>query len=148
MKMIDPLLLSTNLTNASSGIQNSVGSAWSLTGIAGIVVIVAVAAVFVGSSVTRIEWFHEKLQTFSESLYYTAVGLASTVVVGVIIAPMYYVSQADGETQQLALYAVGGLLAAYVVFTGLGYVVDSVILSTWREYKEDNREPTEVAESD
>jgi len=146
--MIDPLLLATNLTNASSSLQNNVGSAWSMAGIAGIVVIVAVAAVFVGSSVSRIEWVHEKLQTFSQSLYYTAVGLASTVVVGVVVSPLYFLSQADGETQQFALYAVGGLLVAYVVFTGLGYVVDSVILSTWREYKDDNIEPTEVAESD
>jgi len=124
------------------------GSTFGILPIAAVVIIVAVAAVFVGSSVTRIEWFHEKLETFSESLYYTAVGLASTVVVGVIIAPMYFVSQADGGTQRIALYAVGGLLVAYIVFTLLGYVIDRVILSTWREYKDDNIEPTEVAESD
>jgi len=144
--MIDPLLLTANFSNASSSLQTSVGSAWSVGGIAAIVVIVAIAAVFVGSSVTRIQWVHEKLQTFSESLYYTAVGLASTVVVGVVVSPIYFVSQADGETKTFALYVVGGIVLSYLIFTLLGYVVDKIILSTWREYKENHIEPTEVAE--
>jgi hypothetical protein len=145
--MTDPLLLTTNFSNATNSLNGSIGSTFGLLPIVGIVVIVAVVAVFVGSSVARIEWVHEKLQTFSQSLYYTFVGLASTVVLGVILTPIYFVSQADSGTQKLALYAVGGLIIAYVVFTGLGVVVDRVLLSTWREYKE-NIEPTEVAESD
>jgi len=130
--MIQPLLTSANFTNASNSLAGG-ASSFGLLGTTFVVVIIAVIGVFVGSSVSRIEWVHEKLQTFSQSLYYTAVGLASTVVVGVVVSPIYFISQADGQTKTYALYAVGGLLLAYVVFTGLGLVVDRVILSTYRE---------------
>jgi len=123
------------LHNASSSLQGSVNSAWGLFPVLG-VVLIAVAAVFVGSEVQRIEWLHDKLKTFSASLYYTAIGLASTLVVGVLVAPMYYLSRADGQTQKYVLYAIGGLLVAYIVFTGLGYVVDRTILSNVREYRD------------
>jgi len=32
------------------------------------------------------------------------------------------------------LYAIGGLIAAYVVFTILGYIVDRLIVTNLREY--------------
>jgi hypothetical protein len=57
-------------------------------------------------------------------------------VVGAIAAPLYFISQADGQTKAYALYAIGGLVGAYIVFTALGYLVDSVVLSTWREYRD------------
>jgi ABC-type Fe3+ transport system permease subunit len=102
------------------------------------VVVIAVVAVFVGSSVSRIQWVHEKLQAFSQTLYYTAVGLASTVVVGVVVSPVYFLSRADGQTQAYAGYAMAGLVLAYGVFTTLGYVVDHYLLETWREYHEEH----------
>jgi hypothetical protein len=136
--MIESVFLDTaNLSNASSSLQTNINSGYSLTGVAFITVLVAVAVVFLYSDVKRIEWFHDKLKTFSRSLYYTAIGLASTVVIGAIFAPLYYLSQSDGQTQTYALYAVGGVIVAYGVFTGLGYIVDKVILSSWREYKQE-----------
>ena len=138
--MYGVVLESANLSNASSSLQGNVNSAFGLSAVVVVVLLAIVMALFVGSSVTRIQWVHEKLQTFSESLYYTAIGLASTVVVGVLVAPLYYVSQADGQTQTYALYALGGVILAYVGFTSLGYVVDRVVLSTWREYRENHIE--------
>jgi len=136
--MTEPLLQATNSTlqNASSGISSGMASSYGMSITAFIIVIVAVVAVFVGSSVRRIQWVHDKLKAFSQTLYYTAVGLGATVVVGVVVAPIYYLSTADGQTQAYVGYAVGGLVGAYVVFTLVGYVVDHVILSTWRDYQE------------
>lgn len=124
------------LQNASSGLSGSFNSSFGLSVVAVLTVLIAVALVFVGSHVQRIQWLHEKLQAFSGTLYYTAVGVAATLVLVAIAAPMYLLSQADGQTRAYALYALGGLVGAYVVFTGLGYLVDSVVLSTWREYRE------------
>jgi len=135
--MIETVLLDTaNLSNASSGLQATSGNSFGLVGTALLTVLLAVALVFVGSHASRIEWLHTKLKAFSRSLYYTAVGLASTLVLGVVVTPMWYLSQADGQTQTYALYAVGGVILAYIAFTGLGYVVDKIMLSSWREYRE------------
>jgi len=133
--MITTIALSTNMTNASSSLTDGFGSSGGLVPIISIVIIVSVA-IFVGSSVSRIEWFHDKLKTFSQSLYYTAIGVASTIVLGVFVAPIYYISQADGQTQKWALIGIAGVIVAYVVFTILGYVVDYLIVSNLREYME------------
>jgi uncharacterized membrane protein len=124
------------LQNASSGLSGSFNSSFGLSLVAVATVLIAVALVFIGSHVQRMQWLHEKLQAFSRTLYYTAVGFASTLVVGAIAAPLYFISQADGQTKAYALYAIGGLVGAYIVFTALGYLVDSVVLSTWREYRD------------
>lgn len=139
------MLQATNETfqNASQGLNGGVANSFGLVGPVIGVLLIAVLAVFVGSSVSRIQWVHEKLQAFSETLYYTAVGLASTVVLGVVVAPLYLLSQADGQTQAYVGYAIVGLVLAYGVFTALGYVVDRYLLETWREYQAEHREQSE-----
>jgi len=133
--MIDVLtpLAATNFTNASNSLSHGMGSAYGLFGVASIVVLMSFA-LFVGSKVSRIEWVHKKLIAFSESLYYTVVGIASTVVLSIFVAPVYLLSKADGETQQWVLVVIGGLITAYVVFTILGYIVDRLIVTNLREY--------------
>jgi len=126
-------LETANLTNASSSVTNGFANSMDLFPVV-IVVGLITLAVFVGTSVSRIEWFHDKLKAFSQSLYYTIIGVASTVIAGVVFSPLYYLSRADGETQALVGYAVGGLVVAYIVFTGLGYVVDRYILTNVRTY--------------
>jgi len=128
----------TNQTfnNASSAIDGSMANSFGLLGPTFALIVVAVAAVFIGSEVQRIEWLHQKLKAFSQTLHYTVIGLAASIVVGVLVAPMYYLSQTDGQTQTYVLYAVGGLIGAYIVFTVLGYVVDHLILSNVREYRD------------
>ncbi len=139
------MLQATNETfqNATNGLNGGVANSFGLVGPVIGVLLIAVLAVFVGSSVSRIQWAHEKLQAFSETLYYTAVGLASTVVLGVVVAPLYLLSQADGQTQAYVGYAIVGLVLAYGVFTVLGYVVDRYLLETWREYQAEHGEQSE-----
>jgi len=133
--MITTIALSTNMTNASSSMTNGFAASYELFPVVGIVVI-ATVTIFVGGSVSRIEWFHDKLKAFSRSLYYTFVGVAATLTVSVFVSPIYYVSQADGQTQKWALIGIAGVIVAYVVFTILGYVVDYLIVSNLREYME------------
>jgi len=54
--MIEPLLTSANFTNASNSLAGG-ASSFGLLGTTFVVVIIAVIGVFVGSSVSRIEWY-------------------------------------------------------------------------------------------
>jgi len=141
---MNSLVLATNesLANASASLQGASGSTFGLVPPLIATVVVAIALVFIGSSVQRIEWLHTKLLAFSRSLYYTVVGVATTIAIGVIAAPLYYVSQADGQTKTYIGYAIGAVVGGYLVFTGLGYVVDRVVLSSVRKYRDMD---TEVA---
>lgn len=134
------------LANASANLTNSFSSSFQLAGPLVAILVIAVAAVFVGNSVSRIEWVHQKLKAFSETLYYTAVGLASTIVVAVVSAPFYLLGTADGETQAMVGYAAIGLIVAYAVFTGLGYLVHNTILATWSEYRNEIQADTEASD--
>jgi len=131
--MIEPVVLNTNFSNASSNMANSFGTAGALLPVLAVLIAV-LAALIIGSNVSRIEWVHKKLIAFSESLYYTVVGIASTVVITVFAAPVYLLSKADGKTQQWVLVVIAGLVAAYVVFTTLGYIVDRLIVTNLQEY--------------
>jgi len=144
---MNTLLQASNETfqNASNGLSGGMGNSFGLVAPVVAVVVIAVVAVFVGSSVSRIQWVHEKLQAFSHTLYYTAVGLASTFLVSVVVAPLYELSQADGQTQAYAGYAIVGVVLAYGGFTVLGYVVDHYLLETWREYQEEHLSKAEEA---
>jgi len=141
--MIEPAVLSTNYSNASSSMANSFGTAGALLPVLAVLIAV-LAALIIGSNVSRIEWFHKKMIAFSQTLYYTVVGIASTVVIAVFVAPVYLLSQADGETKQWVLYAIGGLIVAYVVFTILGYIVDRLIVTNLREYIKERNENENV----
>jgi len=72
-----------------------------------------------------------------------AVIVTSPSAFSVVVAPLYLLSQADGQTQAYVGYAIVGLVLAYGVFTLLGYVVDRYLLETWREYQAEHREQSE-----
>jgi len=133
-----------SLANASSSLQGGVGSTYGLLGAAFATVVFAVVLTFLLSSVQRIEWLHSKLQAFSHSLYYTAVGLATSVLIGLIALPFYVFTRLDGNTQGTVLLAFGGLVGLYVVLTGVGYVFDRLVVETIWEYQE--QQATEVAD--
>jgi len=123
------------LANASASISSNVGSANGLSSVFIILVFIAIA-VFVGSSVARIEWVHKRLKVVAKTLPYAAIGLASTVFVGMVAMPIYLLSRLDGETQAWVGIAIVGLVAAYGAFTLVGYVVDTYILVNVRAYRE------------
>lgn len=126
----------TGLQNASASLTNGFGSSFGLFGPILVVLVAAIVLVFVGSHVNRIEWLHDKLKAFSRSLYYTAVGVGFSLFVALFATPVYYLSQADGQTQARVGYALAGLVGAYVVFTGLGWVVEKTLMTNVRAYME------------
>lgn len=127
---------SAEYLNASTDMVSGFGDSFGLALPVVAIVLAAMALVFIGSSVQRIEWLHEKLKAFSQSLYYTAVGVATTVVLAVFAAPVYLIAQADGETRGIIGVVAGAVVLGYVVFTALGWVVDRTVMANLRAYVE------------
>jgi len=123
------------LANASASISSNVAGANGLSSVFIILVFIAIA-VFVGSSVARIEWVHKRLKVVAKTLPYAAIGLVSTVAIGLVSLPLYAFSQMDGDTKAWVGIAIVGLVAAYGAFTLVGYVVDTYILVNVRAYRE------------
>ena len=107
---------STALNNASSSMTAAFGDSFGLFGPIAIVLLLVIG-IFVGSSVARIAWVHEKLKLFSHTLYYAIVGGATVAAVGIVAFPIWKLSQTDPQTKTLALKVLG---VAVVECRGLG----------------------------
>jgi len=111
------------LANATSSLTNSVGSAWGMAPIVGLVLI---AVLGILASQTLYHYAVKSGHWFGKSLGYAFKGVLTTLAIGVIVAPLYALSQIPQESQVLAGKIVGGLILAYLGLVVLGYIGEKV----------------------
>lgn len=114
---------SGEFANATMDVTNSVGDAWSIAPVVGLVL---VAVLGVLASQTLYQYAVKSGHWFGKSLGYAFKGVLTTVALGVVVAPLYALSQIPQESQVLAGKIVGGMLLAYVVLVALGYIGEQV----------------------
>ena len=137
---------STALNNASSDLTAAFGSSFGLFGPLAVVLLLVIG-IFVGSSVARIAWVHEKLKLFSHTLYYAIVGGVTVAAAGIVAYPVWKLSQTDPQTKTLALKAIGVIVVGYAALSVVGYIIDRTVLENLGAYLEElDDEPDESEE--
>jgi len=137
---------STALNNASSSFTSGFGNSFGLFGPLAVVLLLVIG-IFVGSSVARIAWVHEKLKLFSQTLYYGIVGGVTVAAAGIVAYPVWKLSQTDPQTKTLALKVLGVAVVGYAALSVVGYIIDRTVLNNLGAYLEElEDEPDEPDE--
>lgn len=111
------------VTNATASYGNAMG----LTGVIPIMLIIAISAGAVVAARPLVPWLAKTQllgtlgDKFTTSLAYALRGLVTVITVGLVIAPIYAISQADGTTQSLAATVAVAVVAGYIALVGIGY---------------------------
>lgn len=129
------LILSTannsTLANVSSGmaIQNGFANSFGLVGPVLLVVFATlVIGLFIGmlQSLKVYDRIWRVIESFGRSVEYALKGVVTAVVIGLIVGPIYFISQMDSQTQGMVAQAIGLVIAGYVGLVALGYLGDKV----------------------
>jgi hypothetical protein len=106
------------LVNASSGLAGT-NSAGSLLAVGGVVILLVLGIV---GSQTVYRAVLAGSSRFAQSLEYAIKGVATALFLGIISAPLYLLSQLDGQSRVMAGKIIGGLLVAYGGLVVLGFI--------------------------
>lgn len=107
-------------------------------GLAPVLGVVLVSAVFIGvlSSTQAYFWVLQASETFTQSLEYAIKGVATAIVIGVLVAPIYLFQQASPGEQTMVLQAIGAIILGYVGLVVLGYIGDHIYQRIARQHEE------------